>query len=113
MYFEWDERKNRANQAKHGLGFETVALVFEDPNAISVLDRVVEGEERWRTLGMAGGIAILLVAHTESEDEEPRIRIISARKATRRGREIYEEGILEEIDKKTGERTGDNSATAG
>jgi len=51
MYFEWDERKNRANQAKHGLSFETAALVFEDPNAISVLDRVVEGEERWRTLG--------------------------------------------------------------
>ena len=93
MYFEWDERKNRANQAKHGLSFETAALVFEDPNAISLLDRVVEGEERWRTLGMAGGIAILLVAHTQSEDEEPRIRIISARKATWWERKIYEEGI--------------------
>ena len=92
MYFEWDERKNRANQAKHGLSFETAALVFEDPNAISVLDRVVEGEERWRTLGMAGGIAILLVALTESEDEEPRIRIISARKAEPSERKRYEDG---------------------
>jgi len=55
---------------------------------------MVEGEERWQTLGMAGGIAILLVAHTESKEEgELIIRIISARKATPHERKIYEEGL--------------------
>jgi len=94
MYVEWDERKNRANQRKHRLSFETAALVFEDPHAISVPDRMVEGEERWQTLGMAGGIAILLVAHTESKEEgELIIRITSARKATPHERKIYEEGL--------------------
>lgn len=89
-----DERKNRANQAKHRLSFETAALVFDDPHAISLPDREVEGEERWQTLGMAGGIAVVLVAHTEWEEGgEPRIRIISARKATQRERKIYEEGL--------------------
>jgi uncharacterized DUF497 family protein len=76
------------------LSFETALLVFDDPHAISLLDSVVEVEERWQTLGMAGGIAILLVAHTEwEEDGEVRIRIISARKATQRERKMYEEAL--------------------
>jgi len=37
--FAWDERKNRANQRKHGIGFETAVLVFDDPNHVSVQDR--------------------------------------------------------------------------
>jgi len=93
MYFEWDERKNRANLAKHGLSFETAVLVFDDPRAMSQLDREVGGEGRWQTLGMARGIAILLVAYTEWEEHgEAAIRIISARKATQRERQKYEEG---------------------
>ena len=94
MYFEWDERKNRANRAKHKVSFETATLVFDDPRAISLLERVVDGEERWHTLGRAGGVVILLVAHTEWEEGgEARIRIISARKATRGERKMYEEGV--------------------
>jgi uncharacterized protein len=62
MYFEWDEIKNRGNQRKHRVSFETATLVFDDPRAISVLDRIEEGEERWQTLGMAGGVLVLLVA---------------------------------------------------
>ena len=94
MYFEWDERKNGANLAKHGLSFETAALVFDDPNAISLPDREVEGEERWQTLGTARGIALLLVAHLEWEEHgEAVIRIISARKATKRERGKYEKGL--------------------
>jgi len=46
MYFEWDERINRANRVKHRLSFETAILVCDDPRAISLLDRVVDGEER-------------------------------------------------------------------
>lgn len=94
MYFEWDERKNRANKAKHKISFETAVLVFDDPCAISIPERVVDDEERWQTVGMAGGVAILLVAHTEQEEGgELKVRIISARKATPRERKIYEEGL--------------------
>jgi uncharacterized DUF497 family protein len=92
MRFVWDEGKSRSNLAKHKVSFETAKLVFDDPFAISVQDRTVEGEERWQTLGMVGGLVILLVAHTyQDEGGEEVIRIISARKATPREREFYEQ----------------------
>jgi uncharacterized DUF497 family protein len=84
---EWDEAKNRSNVTKHRIHFETAVLVFEDPHAVSHLDRVVDGEERWQTIGMVGGLIILLVVHTMDDEV---IRIISARKATPRERRIYE-----------------------
>ena len=58
--------------------------MFDAPRAVSRLDRVERSEERWQTLGLAGGIVVLLVAHTYriEEDGEEVIRIISARKAT-------------------------------
>ena len=43
MRFEWDERKSRTNCAKHKVSFETAILVFEDPFALSVQDRVIAG----------------------------------------------------------------------
>ena len=71
MRFEWDERKSRTNCAKHKVSFETAILVFEDPFALSVQDRVIAGERRWQTLGLVGGMVILLVAHTyEGESGE-------------------------------------------
>lgn len=92
MRFVWDERKSRQNLAKHKVSFETAQLVFDDPCALSMKDRVVEGEQRWQTLGLAGGAVVLLVAHTFVEEHgEEVIRIISARKATRHEREAYEE----------------------
>ncbi len=94
MVFEWDERKNRRNRAKHHVSFEAARLVLRTPMPFGVLDRVEEGEERWRTLGMAGGVVVLLVAHTYREEGgEKYIRMISARKATPRERKIYEEGL--------------------
>ncbi len=94
MRFSWDERKNRTNRRKHRVSFETAALVFEDPCHISHPGREVEGELRWQTIGMAGGLHVLLVIHTisESGDEEETIRIISARKATPQERRIYAQG---------------------
>jgi hypothetical protein len=54
------------------------------------VERVVDGEERWHTIGSAGGIAILLIVHTvEEENGEEEVRIISARKAAPRERAIY------------------------
>ncbi|HET7107784.1 MAG TPA: BrnT family toxin [Candidatus Acidoferrum sp.] len=92
--FSWDEAKNRSNQKKHDVSFEAATLVFEDPHQLSRLERVVEGEERWQTVGNAGGIVLLLVVHTwrEGPASEEQIRIISARRANKLEREFYEEG---------------------
>jgi uncharacterized DUF497 family protein len=85
--FDWDETKNRRNVAKHGIHFETAVLVFEDPYALVRLDHIVEGEERWQTIGTIDGLIVLLVAHTLDGEL---IRIISARKATPGERKLYE-----------------------
>ena len=84
MQFEWDEHKNKRNQRKHGLSFETAALVFRDPDVLSELDRRYQDiEERWHSIGRIG-TTVIYVSHTvvESEHGEEIIRIISARKAT-------------------------------
>lgn len=92
MRFVWDEGKSRINLAKRKVSFETARLVFEDPFAISIQDRIVEGELRWQTLGLVGGAVLLLVAHTyEEEGGEEVIRIVSRRKATPRERRFYEQ----------------------
>jgi uncharacterized protein len=96
MRYEWDENKNDSNLEKHGLSFETASLVFDDPNALSIPDRIENGEERWQTIGMIENIVIVMVAHTiklETESQEEIIRIISARKATRAERQEYEEAL--------------------
>ncbi len=77
---------------KHDVSFGTAARIFEDPLLVSYPDRVVDEEERWHTIGSVGGIVILLVVHTSKEQygNEEEIRIISARKANRRERALYE-----------------------
>ena len=95
MRFEWDENKNRRNRAKHKVSFETARLVFDDPNALSLKERVVDAEERWQTLGTVGGV-VVLVGHTyEATITDELIRIITARKATPRERRIYEKQLDE------------------
>ncbi len=93
MRIEWDEPKNCSNRGKHGVSFETAQLVFDDSHHLSIQDRDVDGEERWQTLGLVGGKLLLLVAHTwRDSDREEKVRIISARKATPRERQRYEQG---------------------
>jgi uncharacterized DUF497 family protein len=90
VLFAWDDIKDRLNQRKHGVSFETAARVFDDPAGVSYIERVVDGQERWHTIGLAGGVALLLVVHTVEEDDgEEEIRIISARKAVPRERAVY------------------------
>jgi uncharacterized DUF497 family protein len=90
MVFAWDEHKNHINRRKHQVSFEAAARVFDDSKAISYRDRVVNGEERWHTIGLAAGMALLLVVHTsEEQNGEEVIRIISARKASARERALY------------------------
>jgi len=89
---EWDERKNSTNHRKHGVRFELAQEVFDDPLALSKLDRVEAGEERWHTLGIVEGVVLLLVTHTVRDDHGAEvIRIISARKATTHERRHYEQ----------------------
>lgn len=85
--FEWDEGKNRANIAKHRVGFDEARRVFSDPHVIIREDRVVEGEERLHAIGYVE--RVLLVVHTVREGAI--IRIVSARKATPAERRLYEE----------------------
>lgn len=92
MRFEWDDEKNRQNLRKHKISFETAALVFDDPDVLSLLEREVGGEERWQSLGLIHGAVIVLVAHTYRDtDDGEVIRIISARMATPAERRRYEE----------------------
>jgi len=90
MIFVWDPKKDRVNRRKHGVSFEVAARVFGDRGAVSYIDRVVEDEERWHTIGFAGGLVLLLVVHTvEEEGGEEKVRIISARKADSREQSLY------------------------
>ena len=92
MRFEWDDAKNRSNRLKHSLGFELACRAFDDPFHRSVQDRFVDGEERWQTIGLVHGVMLVLVAHTYHDDDAGDvIRIISARRATRQERRLYEE----------------------
>jgi uncharacterized DUF497 family protein len=90
----WDRAKAAANQAKHGLSFETAVHVFDDPLHASKPDPHPDGD-RWLTVGLVGPV-LLLVVHTwpeaELQGDEPVGRIISARKATAHERKVYEEG---------------------
>ncbi len=93
MTFEWDDHKNNKNLLKHGIDFETAVTVFLDLDRIEYYDVVHSDEEpRFITIGIAGnGRTILTVVYTERRE---RIRIISARKATRKERERYHEGQI-------------------
>ena len=48
---EWDQAKNKINKAKHGIDFETAQLVFDDPQCVTFVERVADGEERWHAIG--------------------------------------------------------------
>jgi len=89
---EWDDAKDATNYRKHGIRFEEAAWVFVDPLAISVQDRIENGEQRWQTVGRVGGCLLLLVAHSVQLEEVEIIRIISARRADRNERKRYEQG---------------------
>ena len=92
--FEWDPVKARENLRKHAISFERAAELFLDPLAVSVLDQEhSEAEERWVTIGRDthGRVLVLVHTFTEVAAEEWKIRIISARKATKRETRQYEE----------------------
>jgi uncharacterized protein len=87
--FEWDERKAGVNLRKHRVDFADAATVFQDDRAITVADGD-PGEERYVTIAMDALGRVLVVVYTMRDE---RIRIISARRATRRERAEYEQGL--------------------
>lgn len=90
--FTWDTVKAQTNVSKHDVPFQFATQVFFDANVVIELERHVDGEERWQAIGLAGEHVLLLVVHTSwDEDEVEIIRIISARKAEKHERKIYEE----------------------
>jgi uncharacterized protein len=94
--FEWDPKKAKSNVRKHKVSFERAATIFRDPNLLSIPDEEhSRSEERWITMGLdETGILLVLSHKFESLSAEvSRIRIISARKATRKETEQYEKGI--------------------
>ena len=91
MRFEWDETKNESNLCKHGVDFETAALVFDDLMHVTEQDRDVDGEERWQTIGAVKGMLLFFVAHTVEDEGDEVVRIISARKVNAHERRRYEE----------------------
>ena len=94
MLFEWDHKKNISNIKKHHISFELAASIFDDPLHLSVPDEKGHTEERWITLGQSVTGELLVVIHTYKETlEHEVIRIISARKATKKEKKQYEEGI--------------------
>ena len=95
MVYEWNAGKAKANFQKHGVSFDEAATVFLDPLALTFPDPYHSGgEEREITIGYTAKHQVVFVSHCQRGD---RVRIISVRKATRRERTQYEEGIGKEI----------------
>jgi uncharacterized protein len=87
MDIEWDADKAVANSKKHGVRFEEAATSLLDPQALAQEDVGSEGEARWLLIGMSASARLLTVVYTLRDED--RIRVISARKATRKEAEYY------------------------
>lgn len=91
--FEWDEVKNKANRKKHGVWFEEAQSVFDDTLGRLFLDHEHSiGEDRFILIGYSNSRKLLVVVHCYRESDLL-IRIISARKATKKEKEFYEKRI--------------------
>ena len=90
MQFEWNLDKANLNLKKHGVSFNEASTVFNYPLSVTFPDPDHSyGEERYVIIGLSSVSRILVVPHTDRAD---RVRIISAREATRREQRFYEDG---------------------
>lgn len=89
LRFEWDPDKAAANVAKHGITFEEAVTVFYDESAMLIDDPDHSyGEDRFLLLGISAKLRTIVVAHCHREAADV-VRVISARKASRRERSTY------------------------
>jgi len=87
--FSWDDRKNKINQKKHGVPFEEAQTAFFDEYAIEYFDPDhSKNEERYLMLGLSYRLRVLVVAHSLRKNGSE-IRIISARRATKKEQKVY------------------------
>jgi hypothetical protein len=90
MEFEWDDAKAESNERKHGVSFTEAMTVFADPVSLTGYDPDhSDDEDRYITMGLSATGRLLVISHTDRSDK---VRIISARKASRRERKDYEDG---------------------
>ncbi|UTC75924.1 BrnT family toxin [Treponema sp. OMZ 792] len=86
--FEWDNEKNSINIKKHGIDFAEILSVFDDPYFYEIYDINHSAEEdRFVGIGIVNGLLVVVVSYTERS----KIRLISARRATRLEKEVYYE----------------------
>ncbi|MBC8384783.1 MAG: BrnT family toxin [Candidatus Cloacimonetes bacterium] len=93
MKFVWDTDKEKINIQKHRITFEQASYIFADPFALNKYDNEhSENEDRWILLGKLLNDSIVVVVHTFREiDGIEFVRIISARKATKKEKQAYQE----------------------
>jgi hypothetical protein len=94
MQFQWDERKNRTNVQRHGLGFTDAWEIFTKPMLIALDDREDHGEDRWIGIGMLKSRVVVVVYTERGEDT---VRIISLRKALSYERKRYEQILRDRL----------------
>jgi len=91
LIFEWDPKKAKTNLKNHGVSFEEASTAFKDPLSLTIDDPLHSSdEERLILIGMSYNNRMLVIVHTESGGN---IRIISARKATKKERNNYETNV--------------------
>ena len=89
LRFEWDPHKSKMNLDKHGVSFEEAASVFYDERAVEFYDDDnSEWEERFLLLGISSNLRLLMICHCYRAEESV-IRIIFARKATKKESKYY------------------------
>jgi len=93
MKFEWDTNKEKINIKQHGIAFEQASYVFTDPFALNKYDAEhSDDEDRWILLGKSLNNTILVVVHTFRDNRDIEfVRIISARRATKKEKQAYSE----------------------
>ena len=95
MKFDWDERKNQSNLAKHGFDFADACRIFNLPIVVELDEREDYGEERYVGIGLLDG-RVVVVVYTEPDEET--VRIISLRKALSYERKRYEQCLKNRLD---------------
>ena len=89
LRFSWDNRKDKSNQKKHGISFDEAQTIFYDEKAVEFFDPDhSDNEDRFIMLGLSYRLRVLVVCHCFKETDSE-IRIISARKATKKEQKVY------------------------
>ncbi len=91
LFFEWDKDKAKKNKLKHQVSFKEATTCFKDDFSLTIYDPLHSREEdRFILIGVSSKNRLLIIVHVEREDN---IRIISARKATKKENKYYEENV--------------------